>query len=168
MSRANAAIAAAVPAEVAPGSTVCAIASDPMASVYVEAVLGFQGAGTVRCWSWLSGAAADHRLARVDDRTLSLEPVGRAFLEGPFEKLYRSTAYPSKVGDEVEQCGARIRVAAESGGLPTRVEVRLPAPPEGSSVALLAWNGWRLAPVVLPPVGQDVRLPRLRGPMGDY
>jgi hypothetical protein len=168
MSRANEAIAAAVPAEVPPGSTVFAIASDPMASVYVEAVLGFQGAGTVRCWSWLSGAAADHRLARLDDRTLSIEPLGRTFLEGPFERLYRSAVYPWKVGDEVEQCGARIRVAAESGGRPTRVEVRLPGPLDGGPFVVLAWNGLRLAPVIVPPVGQDVRLPRLPGPMGDY
>jgi hypothetical protein len=167
MSRANEAIAHAVPAEAAPAARVFVVASDPMASIYAGAVLASEDT-PIACWSWLSGAPADHRLTRVDAKTLSLEPVGTSFLRGPFEELYRAPAFPMKEGDEVVQCGARIRVAAVDDGRPARIEVRFGESPDDESIALLAWDGKRLARVSPPRPGEEIRLPYSRGPMGMY
>jgi hypothetical protein len=168
MSRANEAIAHAVPAEAAPAGRVFVVASDPLASIYAGAVLASEDTRPIACWSWLSGAPADHRLTRVDETTLSLEPVGTSFLRGPFEALYRAPAFPMKEGDEVEQCGARIRVAAVDDGRPARIEVRFGGSPEDGSIALLAWDGTRLARVLPPRRGEGITLPHRRGPMGMY
>jgi hypothetical protein len=168
MSRANEAIARAVPAEVAPAGRVFVVASDPMASIYAGAVLASEDTRRLECWSWLSGAPTDHRLTRVDDATLSLEAVGTSFLRGPFEALYRAPGFPMKAGDEVEQCGARFRVAAVEEGRPTRIEVRFAGSPDDESVVLLAWNGTRLARVRLPRPGEEIRLQHWPGPMGMY
>jgi hypothetical protein len=169
MARANEAIAGAVTAEVQGARRVFVVASDPMASVYVGAVLASEDTPPVGCWSWLSGAPADHRLTRVDPTTLSLEPVGSSFLRGPFEALYRAPQLLMKEGDEIEQCGARIRVASVEAGRPTRIEVRFPASPDDGDIALVAWDGRRLARVPPPRrPGEEVGLKHWPGPMGMY
>jgi hypothetical protein len=144
------------------------VASDPMASIYAEAVLASDDAPSIACWSWLSGAPADHRITRVNAETLGVEPVDASFLRGPFEALYRAPSFPMNEGDAVDQCGAHIRVAAADGGRPTRIEVRFAAPPDDGSVALLSWDGHRLVRVQPPPPGEPVLLPHRPGPMGLY
>jgi hypothetical protein len=169
MARRVEAIAHAVPAEVAPATRVFVLAaSDPMTSLYAMAVLASEGGHGLACWSWLSGAKAAHRVTRLDVATLAIEPMGRSMLRGPFESLYRARSIAAHVGDEMVQCGSRVRIAALDGAGPIRIEVRFDVSLDDAGLALVAWDGERLARVAPPPVGESVVLGWHVGPMGMY
>jgi hypothetical protein len=143
-------------------------ASDPMVALYPRFVLLHEGAASIECWSWLDGAKADVRVTRVGPHALAIEPVGTAFLRGGFEGLYRSPSLPMHEGEEVAQCGARVRVTSVAGGFPTRIDVRFGAKLEDASAGfvLLAWQGGALSRFAPPAIGESVVIPWSVGPIG--
>ncbi|MFT3926189.1 MAG: hypothetical protein QM778_26830 [Myxococcales bacterium] len=140
--------------------------SDPLAYMYPRSILGAQHATQARCWSVLSGARADHRITRVGERELMIAPIGRTMLQGEFEGLYRAAEIPLRVGDEVEQCGLKIRVAALQDGKPSRIHVAFDAALDDPTLSLVEWKDERFVPFVPPAVGQSVLWKWSSGPTG--
>ncbi|WP_437321822.1 hypothetical protein [Sorangium sp. So ce385] len=145
-----------------------AASSDPMASIYPQAVLALESPEAFSCWSMLSTAKAPHRLTRTGPSSFTLAPLGRTMLVGAFETLYRAPSAPLPPGYEVRQCGATIRVAEVEDGRPSRIEVDLGAPLEDPGLVLLAWRDGGLRRVALPAIGEAVELPWSPGPIGFF
>jgi len=165
MARQSTAVARALPADTRPATRVFILAaSDPMVNVYAPANLRAEGGGGLTCIARLASAKADYRVTRLDATTLAIEPVGRPLLRTTFETLYRARALRMQAGDEVTQCGARVRVAAVEDGSPTRLEVRFDLPLDDPGLATVAWDGDRLARVRLA-IGETRLLPWRPGPM---
>jgi hypothetical protein len=143
-----------------------AAASDPMVTIYPQAILGLESPDALPCWSALSMARASHRLTRTGPSSFTLEPLGRTMLTGAFETLYRAPSAPIPRGYQVTQCGATIRVAEVEDGKPSRLEVDLGAPLEDPGLALLSWRDGRLRRMALPAIGEAVELPWSPGPIG--
>jgi hypothetical protein len=139
-------------------------ASDPMVSIYVQAILMASGGSGLDCVARLTSRASDHRVTRLDERTLAIEPVGGPMLVGPFEVLYRSNALPFQPGDEIPICGAGVRVAGVDAGRPTRIEVRFAEPLDAPSQAMVAWDGSGFSAVHFA-LGETRVLPWRPGPM---
>lgn len=176
VARATDAIAArVVAAELPPGpprSVFVVAASDPFVFLYPRAVLADRAPGRIGCWSTLSAAAADHQVERLDARSLRIRSEGLPMLTG-FDALFRSPGVrPLRIGDEVSQCGARIRVEAAVDGRPTSLVVTfatdLDAADDDAPV-LLTWDGEALRRFVAPPVSASatpaaVEIPWAPGP----
>jgi hypothetical protein len=137
------------------------IASDPLALVYAKAVRADVSDRRV-CWSALAGARTDYRLTRTSERTFVLDALSGPVVGGFFERLFRADDAPLGVGQEVEQCGATIRVAGAERGRPTRLEVETRRDLDAS--ALFAWRGGHLQRVEFPGVGDAMELPWEAGP----
>ncbi|WP_437821450.1 hypothetical protein [Sorangium sp. So ce1078] len=145
-----------------------AASSDPLASIYPQAIIALESPDAISCWSMLSMTKALHRLTRTGPSSFTLAPVGQTMLTGAFETLYRAPSAPIPPGYEVRQCGATIRVAEVEGGKPTRLEVDLGAPLEDPGLVLLAWRDGRLRRVAPPAVGETIELPWSPGPTGFF
>jgi hypothetical protein len=91
--------------------------------LYPRGILADTQPGAVRCLSTLSAARAGHRITRVDERTLALEPIERPMLDGSFDTLFRGDGRPFTVGETIRQCGATLRVASLDEGRPSRIEI---------------------------------------------
>jgi len=154
--------------ELAPplGRVLIVWASDPMVFVYPRAILADVAPGTVRCWSVWSAARASHRVTRIAEHTLTIEPLGRTLLDGSFDELYRGADRPFEVGATVEQCGATIRVAAVRDGRPARLEVTLRRSLDSPEVMLMVWRDHELVRFVPPRLGETVELAWSAGPAG--
>jgi hypothetical protein len=142
--------------------------SDPMATVYAHFTVTHDPTLPIRCWSWLDGAKADARITRVAPDVIAIEPLGTTLLHGAFETLYRPDSEPLRVGDTIDQCGARIRVVAMREGRPSRIELTTDAPLDGSDVAFVAWRDGAMRRLPLPPVGESVVIPWSPGPSGFF
>jgi hypothetical protein len=140
------------------------IASDPMVFLYVTGVLVL-GERVGSCWATLSAAKGTHRIERTAPDTIRMEVEGSTFLLGPFETVYRSESLPFRVGESVEQCGARIRVLETRHGRPSQVEVRFDVPLDSDALRIVAWQNGRLARLRIPQAGVT-RIPWSAGPMG--
>jgi hypothetical protein len=140
------------------------IASDPMVFLYVTGVLVL-GERVGSCWATLSAAKGTHRIERTAPDTLRMEVEGSTFMLGAFETVYRSDKFPFRVGDSVEQCGARIRVLETRSGRPSQVEVRFDVPLDSDALRIVAWQSGRLARLRIPQTGAT-RIPWSAGPMG--
>jgi hypothetical protein len=88
------------------------------------------------------------------------------FLREPFEGLSRARRLPLRVGDEVRQCGAIIRVAALRDGLPHRLEARLDRPLDDPSLALLAWRDGKIERITPAEVSNGLSIAWSKGPIG--
>jgi hypothetical protein len=120
----------------------------------------------VRCWSTLSGARSAHRLTRTGRNTFELVPVDRPLLDGTFDTLFRAADRPFAVGDEAEQCGARIRVAATDNGRPTRLAITTRRSLDDPELVLLVWRDGHLARLAAPAIGETIALSWSPGPTG--
>jgi hypothetical protein len=136
--------------------------SDPMTATYARLELAAEGHSTIRCWSWLDSAKADARVTRTGESSLLIEPVGTSLLRSAFDRVYRAPSIAFHPGDEVEQCGAKVRVVATEEGRPTRIEVdgAVGAP----DAALLVWQGGAMQRWTVPAVGKTVVIPWSAGP----
>ena len=174
-STANAADRVAHEAQIDPASRPRAFilaSSDPFVFLYPAAVLADTEPGRVRCFTSLSGARKDHRVTRTGPRSLTLEPLGGPMLES-FDTLFRDTdhdAHPFQLGDPIHDCGAVVRVQAVTDGKPARIEVTflgiddLDGGGGTDPVALLVWDGQRLARFIPPQEGESVIVPYMPGP----
>jgi hypothetical protein len=133
-------------------------ASDPNVFFYPKEILADKAPGTVGCWSVLSAADSPHRLTRTGERTFVLETIGPFASDGYNAQYFSSRHFA--VGDEVRQCGASIRVEAVDQGKPSRLSVGLDEPLESEDLTLLVWRANRLRRLDVPPIGEEVDLPR--------
>jgi len=141
-------------------------ASDPFVFLYPRGILAQTAPGMVSCWSVLSAARASHRLTRIGERRLALEPIERPLLAGSFDTLFRAPDRAFSVGDTVEQCGATLRVSALRDGLPTRLEITFQRQLDDPKLAFLIWRDQELTRLALPALGETVELPWSPGPSG--
>jgi hypothetical protein len=137
-------------------------ASDPNAFLYARGVLADTSERRI-CWEPLAATPTSYRLRREDARTLVLDTLDRPLVGTLFETLFRAPNKGFAVGDEVDQCGTKIRVAAAPGGRPTRLEIRLDRVP-ADVLALLHWRDGHLVRVALPNVGETAELSWQPGP----
>jgi hypothetical protein len=142
--------------------------SDPMAALFPGFVRLVEEPRSMVSWQVLSMAKYSHRLARNGASSFQLAPIEGRMLEGPFEKLYRTSRAPFRAGDVVAIDGAKVTVIAVDQGAPTLIEVRFDVPLEHASLCLLAWQGGRLRRIVLPRVGESVELVWEPGPTGMF
>ncbi|WP_437651016.1 hypothetical protein [Sorangium sp. So ce362] len=145
-----------------------AASSDPMASMYPQAIIALESPDAISCWAMLSMTKASHRLTRTGGSSFTLAPIGQTMLTGAFESLYRAPSSPLQPGYEIRQCGGTIRVAEVEDGKPTRLEIDVGAPLEDPGLALLAWRDGRLRRVAPPAVGETIELPWSPGPIGVF
>jgi hypothetical protein len=165
MGRDAVAIARALPSEVHPARRVFILAaSDPMTSMYPILTLLADGRRDLDCLVRLDNTRGDFAATRTGERQLSLESLGPPMLRSTFETLYRTRGLPFHAGDEVAVCGGHVRVAEVVDGSPTRLVVDLGAPLDDPGVAMVAWDGERLARVRLAE-GERRLLPWRPGPM---
>jgi hypothetical protein len=140
-------------------------ASDPLGPLYALSVRVVKGPHDVDTWSILSMSKRTHRVERTADRSLTLETEGGTFFDGGFVDVYRSRNHPLPTGTVVELKGATVRVLSDREGLPTKIELTLDVPFEDPSIALLAWQGSALKPVLLEQ-GKPIQIAWSPGPTG--
>jgi hypothetical protein len=149
-----------------PDGRVFLIASDPQVFLYPRGILADTRPGVLRCLSPLSAAHAGHRITRVGDRTLAIEPIERTLLDGSFDTLFRSSTEAFSVGDTVRQCGATLRVTAVRDGRPARLEVTFDAPIDAAGPRVLVWRDRKLARLSPLAMGETTEIPWSPGPTG--
>ena len=138
------------------------VASDPLVFLYARGVVGDLSDRRI-CWSTLATGRTSYRLSRTGDHAFTLDAAEGPLVGGFFATFFRARDRAMSVGDEVEQCGARLRVAALEDGRATRLDVELErATP--AHVVLLTWRGGHLVQTPLPAVGADAEIPWERGP----
>ena len=154
-------------AEIAPADgRIFLVSSDPDVFMYPRGILADTRPGVMRCASTLSAAHAAHRITRLDDRTLALEPIERLLLDGSFDTLFRAADRPFAVGDTVRQCGATVRVTDVRAGHPARIEVTFDRTLDSPDLLVLFWRDGHLAPLDALPVGASTEVPWSAGPTG--
>lgn len=145
-----------------PAKTVLLVgAPDAITYFYARDVLETLAPERLACWSALAPSNGRFRLTRVGVNELRLEEV-----EPPRNYAYSAFFAASRsfiVGEQVEQCGAQIRVQAERSGTPTVLRVETAGSLDDGGIELLGMTGFRLRRVPMPAVGQSVLLPRLDG-----
>jgi hypothetical protein len=147
--------------DASPAKTVFVVAApDAMTYFYEPDVIEALAPERLRCWSTLAPTNGRYRLTRTGPRSLRLEE-----LEPPRDDNYNSFFAARRsfaVGEQVEQCGAKIRIDAVRLGTPTVIQVEADSL-DAAGVELLAMRNYRLHRVPIPAVGESVRLPRFDG-----
>ncbi|HEX3697610.1 MAG TPA: hypothetical protein VH374_19720 [Polyangia bacterium] len=105
-------------------------------------------------------APVDLEITRVAPDTLELGCVGAPLLASEWERLFRTPAQPLVAGMTLPLDGVTVRVVADVGGRPSRVQFRFVVPLDDPSLRFLEWRGRRLVSAELPPLGQTRRLYR--------
>jgi hypothetical protein len=167
----HAALAAASTAEipVRPGVRLYGIGlSDPLVGMYLGPALWIAPRPEPRPREvhLLTMSPHRHRIARTDDRTLTIAVEGGTLLEGAFETVVRSGAEPLHAGDVVPYGAATVRIVADEGGRPTRIAVTFDRPLDDPSIVLVAWQRGALRTIPPPAPGAEVVLSHEVGPMG--
>ena len=118
------------------------------------------------CWWIASAAKGRHLLSRTGPQSFSVETIDTTFQRELFEGLFRSRRVPFRVGDEVEQCSAVLRVAALRDELPYRLETRLDRTIDDPSVALLLWRNGKVERIAASELSGGVEVAWSPGPTG--
>jgi hypothetical protein len=145
-----------------PAKTVLLVgAPDAQTYFYARDILETLVPERVACWSALVPSNGRYRLTRSGVQSLRLEE-----LEPPRNNAYSAffaASRPFAVGDEVEQCGAKIHIEAVRSGTPSALRIDTADSLDKGGIALLAMRDFRLRRVPMPAVGDSVQLPRLDG-----
>lgn len=142
------------------------VCSDPMASMYGGTELAVTDPGRTSAFHILSMVKATHRITRVAERTLRIEPLEAPFLRGSFERVFRAPSRTFQVGDEVALKQGRVRVVGVREGEATAIELTLDEPLDGPDLAWLALRDGALRRVALPALGERIEIPWSPGPTG--
>lgn len=140
-------------------------APDIVIGGFLPLVYGFQGNPMFRSWSVLSLAPYDHVITRSGSRTLELSVVGGQMLASPPERFHRSSSDMMERGDVVETAAFEVEILETNALGPTRVAFRFKRELEDPSLRFLRWGDGVLQAVALPPVGESITVPLMRGPM---
>ncbi len=143
------------------GRVLAFVAPDPAAAIYAPMVRQLHGKPKAQSWVTLSFAPYAHTLTRVDDATVDLDVVEGRLGETVFEQLMRSSRFPLTVGLRVELQGLSVEVLSLDAGTPNKLRVRF-EPGALSALTLVRFGEHGLEPLVLPEVGQSVRVERVK------
>ena len=150
-----------------PGSHVFVVGTaDPIIAIYSPYWSWLTDARRPASWHCLSLAPFDHRLTRTADDTLELSVMGGRMLQSEFELVIRPKSKPFAAGAEVELDGSRIRVVEVIDGSPTRIALTTHGSLDDDQQRVLVWKNGGFERLVLPRVGETVRIPRSIGPAG--
>ena len=149
-----------------PAELVLVNAGDFFTIVYPPLIHDYHhGPGKVS-WNVLSSAPFEHRLTRSSANTLELESVDGQFLQSDFERLWG----PKKLtaGDSVETPLFRVESMEENAFGPTRLAFHFQDSEEleSSSIAFLVWRKGGLERLVLPAIGESVKIEQTAGLFG--
>jgi len=170
-SSSHAALELAANAEISarPGLMVVGIGlADPLVGMYLPASLYIAPRPEPRpiAVHLLSTSAHDHQLTRTDERTLEVNVLGGALLEGPFEALFRPASAPLRVGDRLTLGAWTVQILDENAGRPSRFSVSFDRALDDPTLAFLIWKGGKLRALPAPRVGERVLVKHELGPMG--
>lgn len=142
--------------------------SDPLVGMYLGATLWLapRADPRPRIVQLLSMSGHDHRVKRTDPRTLEIEVMGGALLEGAFESVVRSPDAPLRAGDVIPLGAESVEILDDDHGRPTRFAVTLDRPVDDPAIALVVWRDGGLRALAPPAVGEEVLLKHEVGPMG--
>jgi hypothetical protein len=143
------------------------VASDP--AVFPYAFMRAEWQGRVRRSGLMLASMAphDHRLTRIDPRTLELAVTdGGSMIASGFEHLYTSLDPPFRVGDRIATRIAEVEIRAVRDDHPTAIALRFASEAALLHHAFVAWGEGGLEPVTPPPVGTTVELPWSPGLLG--
>ncbi len=138
-------------------------APDPSALMYPAVVRRLDGKPPARSWVTLTFAPFPTKLTRVDERVVDMELVGGRMLGTLFEQLFRSDQEPLEVGARVKLTGALVEVTEAEAGRVGRLRITFDEPPESGFFTFVRWDGDVMSPLVLPPVGASLTLPKPSG-----
>jgi hypothetical protein len=148
--------------DASPAKTVLLVgAPDAITYFYARDVLETLAPERLACWSALVPSNGPYRLTRTDVNSLRLEEM-----EPPRNNRYSSFFAASRsfsLNDEVQQCGAKIRIRGVRSGSPTVLQIETDGSLDDERFELLGMKDFRLRRVRMPAVGQSVLLPRLDG-----
>ncbi|WP_394831184.1 hypothetical protein LVJ94_32200 [Pendulispora rubella] len=141
--------------------------SDPLVGMYLASDLALARPERLpRAVHLLSMSPHEHRLKRVDARTLEIALVRGTLLDNALEFVVRAPDHPLHAGDLVPLGPWSVRVLEATDGRPTRFAVTFDRPLDDPSLAFIVWREGALRALALPAVGQDITLKHEPGPMG--
>ncbi len=162
-------IASSAEIPVRPGLSVIGIGlADPLVGMYLPASLYIAPRPEPRpsAVQVLSMASHDHRVRRIDDRTLELDVIGGTLLDDPLAYLFRGPSSPLHVGETTPLGTWKVRVLEVDAGRPTRFELELDRSVDDPSFAFVVWRGNALRAFTPPKVGDSVLVRHEPGPLG--
>lgn len=110
-----------------------------------------------------SPAPSDHQLRRLDAFRLEITALGPDMGASLPGQLFRSSAHPFKVGEQVRVAPYTYTVEELGPTGPRRITLQADRPLE--QIRLMKWGTQGLEPLTLPPVGETLVLPHVPGPM---
>lgn len=110
---------------------------------------------------WLATGVSDLRIARLDERTLSVRPL-LGYLSDPTQLMLRSLERPLRLGEKVVLDEATFEVVdLTADGRPAEVRVRFRRALGDRRLVFLSWQGHGYVPFEPPAAGRPVVLPRV-------
>ncbi|HKP64664.1 MAG TPA: hypothetical protein VJV78_48340 [Polyangiales bacterium] len=135
-------------------------AQDVMTCYYFPYVRAFYGRPRPRSVRLLSGSLQAHDLTRVSAQAFDLNVLTSDVERMAAGSNYRPEDAPFAVGDEVHLDGLHVKVLAVYGGQPVRTRFTFDAPLEDPRYVFLHPTERGLRRVLLPGVGERIRLKR--------
>ncbi len=131
---------------------------DPVSPTYLPLIRA--GMGEPMPWGYwsLSIAPAEQTLVRTGADRFTLEVASPGFGATDWEQLFRR-GLAFEQGEVFERGVMGVRADVVVDGELRRIEVQLDRPLDDPGVALIAWNGRRMAPLALPQVGGCLSVP---------
>jgi len=145
------------------GNVLLITAPDPLVGMYGSLARMLHGKPAPASWHFLTYAPYEHRLKRVAQDAFELEVLGGRMLGTVFEQLFRAPRFPLEPGFTVTVATMKVTVLDAVDGQPTKLRAELTKPIE--TLTLLQWKNGRLAPLALPPVGEERVLAHELGPI---
>lgn len=141
-------------------------APDPIAAFYTPFLRAQSGRHPVpRNWWILSYAPCAHRLRRTGPDRFELQVVEGAYLSTLFEGIVRGPEFPLHPGDTLSFDHLTATVLEVNGVGPTRVAFAFTPSIDTPEYQFLCWRDGHIRPFVLPPVGQEILIPRGQSPV---
>lgn len=110
---------------------------------------------------WLATGVSDLRIARLDERTLSVRPA-LGYLSDPTQLMLRSLARPLRLGEKVVLDEATFEVVElTADGRPAEVHVRFERALDDPRLVFLRWEQHGYVPFELPRAERPLVLPRV-------
>ena len=134
-------------------------AENAMSAFTLGPTFGFESEDHELAFHLLQIGSRPLRWTRIDESSFELESLGSPFLQGMFERLYRTTAAVPALGSRWVGAGFEVEATAvEDGGL-RAVRVRLDAALDTPRYRFLVPEAGRFVAVDPPPIGQSLELP---------
>jgi hypothetical protein len=138
-------------------------APDPVTGFYLPAVRALNGHPVPAGWGVLSLAPHDHRVTRLDERTIEMEVIDGSMMETELEVLMRGPEHALRAGDVVRLAEYSVTVEEVAGSGPTRIRVEFARPLGDPRYLFLVWRDGAVRPVNPPGVGERIDIPRSLG-----